>query len=110
MNKIELKKYKRTESRVFTGRPEGEKARKILNLDEFDKKDESVEIVIPDDTLSVNSSFFSGMFQKSLKVLGEEKFRKKYIFKCNKKLIIEVNIEKNIKICLLMLNAENKEV
>ena len=92
------------------GRPEGEKARKDLKLDEFDKNDESIEIIIPDDTLSVNSSFFSGMFQKSLKELGEEEFRKKYIFKCNKKLIIEVNIEKNIKICLLMLNAENKEV
>lgn len=110
MRSVDLRKFKRTESRVFTGRPVGQSARKSLNLDEFDKNDESIEIIIPDDTMSVNSSFFSGMFQKSLKMLGEEKFREKYIFKCNKKIIIDVNIEKNIKICLLLLNSEDEEV
>ena len=110
MRQIELKKFLKEESRVFTGRNNGQEARRRLNLDELDASKEQVEIIIPDDTLSVNSSFFSGMFQKSLKKLGETAFRKKYIFKCNKSLIIDVNIEKNIRMCLLMLNSDFDEV
>lgn len=101
--KIDLKHFKRKESKVFTGRPEGQKVRKDLKLDEIDKNDIVVNILIPNDTLSVNSSFFSGMFQKSLSTLGETQFRKKYQFICRKEVIIKINIEQNIKNCLLML-------
>ena len=110
MDRIELKKFKRSESKIFTGRPQGEKARAELRLDDFDKNNESVDIIIPDDTFSVNSSFFLGMFQQSIKKLGEERFREKYRFKCNKSLIIDVNIEKNIKICILMLNSQQEGI
>lgn len=100
---IELKRFKRKESKIFTGRTEGQKARNDCNLDEIDRNDKNVNILIPDDTLSVNSSFFSGMFQKSLNYLGEIRFREKYRFICGKEVIIRINIEQDIKNCLLML-------
>lgn len=103
---IDLKKFKRAESKVFTGRPSGIKARDDCHLDDLDKLEEIVIVDIPEETLSVNSSFFSGMFQKSLKDLGEYKFRKKYIFKCKKESIVNINIEQDIKYCLLMLKKE----
>lgn len=110
VKEINLQMFKRSESKVYTGRPEGEKARSQLKLDDFDKTDDIMKITIPEDTFSVNSSFFSGMFQKSLKTLGEEAFRRKYLFECKKKIIINVNLEKDIRICLIMLAANEKEV
>ncbi|MFV8379319.1 hypothetical protein [Flavobacterium sp. LB3R33] len=80
---IELSKYKNSKSSIFTGRPQGEEVRKILDLDELDKSENEVEFVIPDDTLSFNPSFYLGLLFPSYKKLKPEGFDLKYSFIVN---------------------------
>jgi hypothetical protein len=70
------------DSRVFSGRRRGEFARKKFKLARLDKLDEVVEVLIPSDIYSVNSAFFLACFGESIRTLGEEKFKKKYLFLC----------------------------
>lgn len=86
---IDGKKY-----RVLSGVDLGRHAREEFRLDLFDKQQNEVVFFIPEDVLSVNSSFFSGLFQASLKNLGEKEFRKRYKFECDN--IIMMNIENGI--------------
>jgi hypothetical protein len=46
----------------------------------LDKQEGDVVIVVPTETLSVNLSFFLGMFAASIQSLGPESFKKKYTF------------------------------
>ena len=77
---IELSKYKSPKSLIFTGRPQGEEVRKLLNLDELDKLKDTVVFVIPDDTISFNPSFYLGLLFPSYQNLGIEQFDRKYSF------------------------------
>jgi hypothetical protein len=76
---INLAKFRGDRSTVFTGRPQGEVARKELKLDDLDKVDEVIELVIPKGTTSFNSSFYLGLLYDSIKKLGERKFKERYI-------------------------------
>lgn len=78
--RIDLDSYRSKSSRVFAGRSRGEAVRTAAKLDEEDRSAETVEVRIPEDTFSVNSSFFLGMFGESIRTLGEEKFKEKYHF------------------------------
>lgn len=50
-------------------------------LDELDQDPDVLVVVhVPPDTISVNSSFFREMFGDSIRALGEEEFRRKYVF------------------------------
>lgn len=80
--------------KVLSGVDLGVTARKTFNLDLLDSQENIVTIQIPDEVYSVNSSFFSGMFQKSLKTLGEKVFRERYLFECDD--IIKMNVENGI--------------
>lgn len=52
---------------VYSGRSRGEQVRIKLNLDSVDKNDDlHVQVTIPDDTYSVTSSFFLGVFGPSI--------------------------------------------
>ncbi|SDL72189.1 hypothetical protein SAMN04488034_10917 [Salinimicrobium catena] len=77
---IDLGKYKSFKSSLFTGRPQGEAARKEMNLDDLDKQDQLVVVKIPAGTSSINPSFFLGLFFPSIKYLGLKKFEEKYSF------------------------------
>ena len=80
---------------VYIGRERGEKARNKLKLDEIDFSDKVVDVVIPDDTYSVNSSFFLGLFGKSIRNAGNrDNFLGKYKFIC--KDIFKDSVEKGI--------------
>lgn len=94
MRKINLSKYRGSNSRVLSGREQGKDVRRKLNLDEIDYKRESVMIIIPEDTLSLNTSFFLGLFGASVRTLGEDEFRKVYQFEC--KDIIRRSIDDGI--------------
>lgn len=66
---------------VFAGRPKGERARRQLHLDEQDKLADVVAVRIPDDTYSLNSSFFLGLFGPSVvNFKTRERFLAKYRF------------------------------
>lgn len=67
---------------LYSGRPRGELAREKLQLDLLDTdNDVVVDVIIPEQTYSVTSSFFLGMFGKSVRVAGSrDAFRQKYRF------------------------------
>lgn len=66
---------------VYTGRDRGESLRAQYRLDTLDAADDSVRVVIPEDTWTVSSSFFLGLFGPSVRRLGSvREFRKKYDF------------------------------
>ena len=80
MTKFNLQKYRRPNSKIYSGRDNGIAARKELKLNDFDKNDLSALVIFPKDTWAINSSFFGGLFETSVMSLREEKFRKKYRF------------------------------
>lgn len=70
-------------STSFSGRPEGESVRVLLNLDEKDNDEDNYKIVIPAGTTAFNPSFFLGLLYKSINHLGLRKFSTKYNFDYN---------------------------
>lgn len=77
---INLGLYRGTDSDSYTGRPEGEFARQKIGLDALDDDQTHVVVKIPGDTISINPSFFLGLFYKSIKKLKLDHFKNKYEF------------------------------
>ena len=94
MDRIDLSVINGQKFKVLSGVELGEKARKEFNVDLLDSQQNKVVFFVPDDVYSVNSSFFSGLFQKSIKTLNEKRFREQYTFECDE--IIRLNIENGI--------------
>ncbi|HTH93459.1 MAG TPA: hypothetical protein VL576_03205 [Candidatus Paceibacterota bacterium] len=89
--KIDLERFRHgTGSLSFIGQKQGQDARTILNLDTFDTNEDVCTFTIPPDTVSFNPSFYLGLLRKSLEVLGEEAFKKKYLFEIQRKIVIVV--------------------
>ena len=78
--KIDLDEYRSEGGRVFVGRERGQRCRQKANLDWLDERETAVEIHVPEDTFSVNSSFFLAMFAKSIRKHGAARFRELYEF------------------------------
>ena len=66
-------------STSFSGRPEGEKVRKVFSLDDKDNDGNTYVIEIPSGTSAFNPSFFP-----SIKKLGIDNFVSKYRFGLDK--------------------------
>lgn len=94
MNKVYLKKYKEAGARIFTDRDAGVKARKELGLDQLEKNDQII-ILLPEDTWGVNPSFFGGMFESSIKLMGD-KFLQNYIFQYSDGRELSDSLRKNL--------------
>ncbi len=101
--KIDLGKCLVKGNKVFSGREFGEKVRRDLNLERLDNTNEKIEIIIPEDTFSLNASFFLGAFGPSVRNLGANKFKEKYIFKCED--IIKESIDDGIERALKSSNV-----
>jgi hypothetical protein len=78
---IDLKKFA---GPVYTGRPRGEAIRLQINLDKIDTDPSTaVKIIVPEETFSLNSSFFLGLLGPSVRASGtREKFLEKFDFQC----------------------------
>lgn len=73
--------FAKIEGPVYTGRPRGESLRKKYHLDDLDKSDTRIDVLIPDSTYSISSSFFLGLFGASVVRAGtREKFFEKFRF------------------------------
>ena len=94
MNHVNIEKYKEEGARIFTDRDIGVAARKELGLDRLEK-DGRVTILLPEDTWGVNPSFFGGMFETSIKNMGD-KFRQNYTFKYSDGTELNDSLKKNI--------------
>lgn len=77
--------------RILSGRDVGEQARLRYHLDDLDTNEETVTVEIPVKIWTLSASFFLGCFGNSVRKLGEDKFRKKYIFKCDDLFIPNIN-------------------
>jgi hypothetical protein len=83
--RISLETYRDSGSKIFSGRPRGERVRQSATLAALEDNGFSFEIFVPEDLYSVTSSFFLGMFGDSIRKLGEEEFRRRYKF-CGKNI------------------------
>ena len=88
---INLGDFRTPKSIVLSGRPKGETIRARLRLDREDDDPQPVKILVPAEIVSLNSSFFLGLFDASVKKLGDG-FEKKYVFECTP--IIRADVEK----------------
>jgi len=77
---LDLSAYTDAGVGVLAGRERGERVRREAGLDRADREGQAVQVVIPDDVDSVNSSFFLGLFEKSIFELGADEFRRRYSF------------------------------
>ena len=102
MDRINLDKIGDRTYKVLSGADLGKTAREKFLIDILDKQKNTVTFVIPDSVYSLNSSFFSGLFQKSIRDLGEERFREQYLFECSD--IIRANIDDGIFYIMNTLN------
>lgn len=76
---IDLRGFKVSQSTVFTGRPQGEDVRKVIDLNKYDKEEDTeIHIHIPEGTTSFNPSFFLGLLYDSIKSLGLDNFNNRY--------------------------------
>ncbi|WP_407307327.1 hypothetical protein [Acinetobacter sp.] len=66
-------------TQLFIGYKAGQEVRLLFKLDDYDAEECVVTVIIPDSTYSISRSFFRGMFEQSMKSLGEG-FHEKYLF------------------------------
>lgn len=92
--KINLEDYKQGKSKLFAKRDYGNEVRNNLNLTKLEQDYDIIEIEIPYSTLSVNTSFFLGLFEESINTLGVENFKEKYRFNCSE--IVKISIKGNL--------------
>lgn len=64
----------------FAGREKGQRVREDLSLNQKDYDEYRYEIIMPEDTMSFESSFYLGLLFDSVKKLGWDKFAQKYRF------------------------------
>ncbi len=67
-------------AKVFAGRERGRYWRTKFKLDELDNGTVPIRVLVPEDILSLNISFFLNLFGDSIRKLGRERFRAHYIF------------------------------
>ena len=70
-------------SEVITGRDCGEEFRRRFQLDKLDVSTDDVQVLIPPEVISVNTSFLLGLFGDSVRRLGRDAFMRKYTFQCD---------------------------
>lgn len=68
---------------VISGREVGQKQRKILKLDQRDEDGNDYIMIFPENIVAIATSFFLGVFGKSVRKLGRDKFTLKYEFQCS---------------------------
>lgn len=78
--RVDLGQYQDAGSKVFSGRPRGAAVRERAKLTVLEGSAERIDVHVPEDTISLTSSFFLGMFRDSIRGLQEAGFRARYQF------------------------------
>lgn len=82
---IDLKKV---QGNFLSGRERGREIRVAEKIDNFDSANKSVEVIFPSNVEVISSSFFLGMFGKSiLKYADKDKFKSMYTFRGQSKAL-----------------------
>ena len=90
---------------AYVGRPNGEKAREFFHIDDFDNSTVStMEVKFPEKTKTLSSSFFLGMFGKSIiNSGGKTAFYKRFKFLAKEHIMNQ--IEKSVDRALVSMNS-----
>jgi len=96
---------------ALVGREHGEEILKLLRqkkilLRELEDKNEQIIVEIPTKIVTINKSFFLGLFETRIQELGIQNFKNKYVFKTSEHIVKK--IEKHIEAALL--SATQKEI
>jgi hypothetical protein len=96
---------------ALVGRKHGEEVSSRLVksgviLEEIEKEFVRIKIIIPDNIVSINKSFFLGLFELIVQRLGKDIFKQKYFFETTDYILEK--IDKNIDAALL--NASQGEI
>ena len=94
MKSVNIGMYKEAGARIFTDRDTGIRARKELELDRLEKIGK-ITVLLPEDTWGVNPSFFGGMFETSIKTMGD-RFRQNYVFQYSDGTELNDSLRENI--------------
>lgn len=86
-------------AKVFAGRERGKYWRTQFRIDELDSEPGPVRVIVPEDILSLNISFFLNLFGDSIRKFGREGFREHYRFENDPVLtpVIDQGIEQALK-------------
>lgn len=74
MPRIDLNSYRSPQSKSFSGRDRGSLVRKNIGESQLDEATE-IFLDIPADVRSISSSFFLGLFGKTIRKFGADKFK-----------------------------------
>lgn len=77
---LDLDQYRSPGVRVFSGRGRGKAVKEEAVLISLEREHDKILVLVPEDTFSISSSFFLGLFGDSIRRLGENGFRSKYTF------------------------------
>ena len=104
MTKIDLVQLTKGEVRNLSGHPRGLAARQLFELDRLDQVQGPVVVVVPADLDALTTSFFQGMFAKSLQTLGgRAEFLAHYRFEASQ--IILRQVDRGIRTLLTRRNS-----
>ncbi|MBN9033819.1 MAG: hypothetical protein J0I23_28910 [Rhizobiales bacterium] len=77
----------------LSGKERGIAARAELHLDELDRDDNTVEVLVPDYVDAISPSYFQGLFSGSIQRLeGKKAFLEKYKFIANSRVLRWIDI------------------
>lgn len=80
-NVAQMIDFSKIDGLVYTGRDRGERLREVFDLDSVDDEGQQVVVSIPEDTYTISSSFFLGLFGPSVRRAGSKKaFYERYHF------------------------------
>jgi len=96
---------------ALVGREHGEETLRLLKqkkimLKELESEHDKIFVEIPTKIITINKSFFLGLFETRIQELGIQNFKKKYVFQTSEHIVKK--IEKHIEAALL--SATQKEI
>ena len=78
---LDLGEFQDPDARVFAARRRGDAIRRLSGLDVVDREGRLVVVTIPDETYTLTTGFFLGLFGPSIRHYGGDGFLTMYHFK-----------------------------
>ena len=79
--KIDLRHYISRHNQVVSGRHLGTLIKEQINLDYYINLEQiKIEVIIPENIISISTPFFLALFGNFVRKIGESKFRERVIF------------------------------
>jgi hypothetical protein len=93
---IRLQEFRTPGSKVFTGRDRGIQVRKKSKINELEKENDEITIIIPEDIGSINPSFLEEFLLNVVTKLKADKFFEKFKFTNEGRYKIKEDLEEAV--------------